>query len=96
MKDICSCVHALDGFETYKVDESTIGIRPIWFDAIKNPPPAMKDVLLVYEGRVITGWNESTQSEEDPSYCSCEINDCFIGTEGVTHWMPIPKPPEDK
>lgn len=66
-----------------------------WISVEDRPPPPMQTVILCYEGRSIVGWNESVQPEEDPSYCTWER--CpwdLLGSEGVTHWMPLPKPPE--
>ncbi len=91
----CLHIHAIDGYETYKMDESTIGVRPIWIDVKKSPPPPMRTVLLCVKGEVVVGWNESVQPEEDPSYCSWECwPEDSEGSDGVTHWMPLPKPPE--
>jgi hypothetical protein len=70
------------------------GKKMIWIDAKKIPAPPMRTVILCYEGKAIVGWNESVQPEEDPSYCSWEP--CpwtLLGDEGVTHWMPLPEPP---
>jgi hypothetical protein len=41
-----------------------------WIDVKNCPPPPMQDVLLAYAGGTVIGWNESTQPEEDPSYCT--------------------------
>jgi hypothetical protein len=48
----------------------------------------MKDVLFSAGTYVFSGWNESVQPEEDPSYCSREDFD----SDEITHWMPYPKP----
>ena len=90
----CLCIHAIDGYETYMLDENTIAVRPIWIDAKKIAAPSMQTVLLCVEGKVIIGRNESVQPEKDPYYCSwdCWPDPC-IQVENVTHWMPLPKPP---
>jgi ribosomal protein L37AE/L43A len=68
----------------------------LWLDAKKIPAPPMETVLLCVSGKVIPGWNESTQPEEDPSYCSWETwPESHISGEGVTHWMHLPKPPKE-
>ena len=90
----CLHIHAIDGYETFQIGENTIGVRPIWYDAKRNPPAPMQDVLLCIAGEVIMGWNESTQPEEEPSYCSWyPWPEGYINGEGVTYWMPLPKPP---
>lgn len=59
----------------------------------EDAPPPMHDVLLYADGKILKGWNESVQPEEDPSYCSCE--DGLLTPEEVTHWMKLPKAPND-
>jgi hypothetical protein len=53
----------------------------------------MKDVLLLSDGKIYMGWDECVQPEENPSYCSFDPK---FDAELVTHWMPLPKPPENK
>jgi hypothetical protein len=90
-------IHAIDGYETYMVDDYTIGVRHIWFDAIKQPPIACVDVLLYADDRIVVGWNESTQPEEDPVYCvSLAYSRSATRLDDVTHWMHIPMKPENK
>jgi hypothetical protein len=65
-----------------------------WISVEDGAPPAMDTVLLCVHGEVIVGWNESTQPEEEPSYCSWEPwPESFISGEGVTHWMALPEAP---
>jgi len=51
-KEKCMCIHALDGYETYAIDDDKIGIRPIWYDVknrlpeLKNNQPYSDDVLV--------------------------------------------------
>ena len=60
-----------------------------WISVDERPAPPMHTVLLCINGKVLPGWNESTQPEEDPSYCTWEGEG--FGAEGVTHWMSLPK-----
>lgn len=86
---------ALEGFEIYRKDNDTIGVRPVWYDAEKNPPPPFQDVHLLVDGRVIIGWNESTGEREDPSYCCYGAwPGAFLSGERVTHWAPLLEPPD--
>jgi len=64
-----------------------------WISVKDRPPPPMQTVILCIGGIVIPGWNESTQPEEDPSYCTWEGQ---FGIEDVTHWMPLPEPPNNQ
>ena len=65
-----------------------------WLDHYHSPPP-MQNILLSVGGKVISGWNESVQPEEEPSYCSYEPwPEPYVSGEGVTHWRHMPKPPE--
>lgn len=66
-----------------------------WIDVKKKAPPAMETVLLCVGGKVIVGWNETLYPEEDICYCSWESwPEPYLDGEGVTHWMPLPKPPK--
>jgi hypothetical protein len=65
-----------------------------WISVEDRHAPPMRTVLLYINDKVLPGWNESTQPEEEPSYCTWEGE--VFGAEGVTHWMPLPKPPERK
>lgn len=67
-----------------------------WISVEKSDSPPMETVLLCVDGKVIPGWNESTQPEEDACYCSWESwPESHIDGEGVTHWMVLPKPPQE-
>ena len=70
-----------------------------WISVKEKPSPPMKDVLLLIrsrpygfaEPRIVQGWNESTEPQEDPAYCSY----CGIDSDDVTHWAYMPKTPEE-
>jgi len=78
------------------VSTATLILRGQWISVKDGPPPPMETVLLCVDENVIVDWNESTQANEDPSYCSWESwPEAFISGEGVTHWMALPEPPKD-
>lgn len=60
-----------------------------WIDVNEETPTPFEDVLLSANGVVAMGWNEATDSE-DPAYCSFHA----IDLDEISHWMPLPKPPE--
>lgn len=59
-----------------------------WIKIKDKAPPFMRDVVFYADGDTCLGWNETTEPGEDPSYYTRE------GLENITHWMPIPEPPE--
>lgn len=61
-----------------------------WVSVKERHAPPMETVILFGEGKVLPGWNEATQHEEDAAYCSWEWD---FSSETVTHWMPFPEPP---
>ena len=67
-----------------------------WMDVHEDgPPPPMCTVLLCIDGKVVPGWNESIQPEEDPSYCCWGYwPEPYARGDGVTHWRYLCKPPE--
>lgn len=81
----CLCIHALDGYETYKIDDNTIGVRPIWIPFKENDSRLENhSSYIVTDGRFVTeayyDVNEFVGCEED-----------IVGE--ITHWMNWPKPP---
>ena len=77
-----------------RTDATVLTMYKQWISVDELVPPAMQTVLLCINGKVLPGWNESVQPEEDPSYCTWE-GDPF-GAEGVTHWMQLPSPPKEE
>lgn len=66
-----------------------------WISVKEQPAPPFETVHLCVDGKVIVGWNESCQPEEDPAYCSWEQwPETFISGEGVSHWAPLLKAPQ--
>lgn len=86
------CIHALDGYETYAIDDVKIGVRPLWI--------SVKDRLPNDDGRVL-----GTDGKKHEIVC-CINSDCewvgatnygyLMSLQKVTHWMPLPKLPEVK
>lgn len=87
----CLCIHALDGYETYKIDEHTIGVRPIWFDAKKNPPDENEHVLVYDTTEGICRGYLSYGSWQHFPLGSFAGDGCLFS---VTHWMQLPKAPK--
>lgn len=105
----CLCIHALDGYETYKVDDHTIGVRPIWI-SVKDKLPLPYDWVLVFAST--NGTNEPnpmTLARLIPGHTIWEFLYEYADTSGagvyqdlewpvkmdeITHWMPLPNPPE--
>lgn len=89
------------GGNVYNSGSIRIGDESKWISVKKRHAPPMETVLLCYKGKVVVGWNESVQPEEDTVYCAYwgqteeeeTIAGCvFLDSEEVTHWMPLPKP----
>ena len=84
----CYHIHALDGYETYVIDENTIGVRPIWFNVKNRLPTEHEWILLCNIDFQITTWGTFMDGKfVNPDLGYKEI---YL----VTHWMPLPKPPE--
>jgi Protein of unknown function (DUF551) len=67
-----------------------------WIRTKDRIPPSMDTVILYVGGKVMVGWNEAVQPEEDPIYTSWEEwPESTLDGEGVTHWMALPDPPND-
>ena len=98
----CLCIHALDGYETYKIDDSTIGVRPIWFN-VKDRLPANDDDYLTYvmdngcsyrievqrfykNPRILKGIYADSSTHWEKTTWDDNI---------VTHWMPLPETPDE-
>lgn len=100
----CLCIHALDGFETYKMDENTIGVRPIWFDVmVRKPTPSDSPILAVsslnhFSARALEytdGWDGDGWYDTSHEY-GMGLNEGeahYHEYEGMKYWMPLPKPP---
>ncbi len=85
----CLHIHALDGFETYAIDENTIGVRPIWFSVKDKLPEEGVKVLSFSKFEKDIKVDYIIYAPEPLWACrllSDEIE--------VTHWMHLPKPPK--
>lgn len=92
----CLCIHALDGYETYKIDNNTIGVRLIWFDVKHNLPKKAGVYWVAYElcGRLKSHyclWEEKSRKYQGNKWGwrSREA----VRRENIKFWMEIPKPP---
>lgn len=82
--------------KTYKVDNNTIGVRPIWFDVKHNLPKKAGVYWVAYElnGRLKSHyclWEEKSKKYQGSKWGwrSREA----VRRENIRFWMEIPKPP---
>jgi hypothetical protein len=67
-----------------------------WIDVDEQLPENNQKLLMTYndlvlEGRFVNGkFYYRSGCAHTPGYCNCEEQ------EGITHWMPLPKPPVEK
>jgi hypothetical protein len=85
MQSKCLCMHALNGYETYAIDDHTIGVRPIW-NVFNDDDKRLENHKSYY---ITDGKNC------DLAYWDM---DRFVGQDDycvapVTHWMELPPPP---
>lgn len=86
-------IKGMQGNETYKIDDHTIGIRPKWIKCTDRLPKNGESVGYTFDGKNIRhdisypGFNGSWESENSLGY--------YISEKNVTHWMPLPAPPHD-
>ncbi len=91
--DKCIRILGIDGYETYRIDENTISVRPKW---IKIPetvslPENFEEVLFTDSHEVFKGYRFKPDVEHpDMWFCGEET------IHGVTHWMSLPKPPKEQ
>ncbi len=62
-----------------------------WISVKDQRLSPFQDVLLCADGKIVIGWDEACQPEEDPAYCSFQEFD----PDKVTHFMHLPKPPRE-
>jgi|SRR6185436_6399604 len=86
----CLCIQGIDVYETYKIDENTIGVRAKWISVEHGFPSHTDDVLVIDDrGRMAV----SCYFKAKDIYV-WEQRDDQIGLGEITHWMPLPKKPE--
>ncbi len=53
-------IQGVEGYETYKIDESTIGVRPKWVSVKKQPAPKEGKFLFSYHcGVGLASWGQA-------------------------------------
>lgn len=62
--------------------------QPKWISVEERLPEPYKDVLVLNWNRVRMGY----YAEDCEAWA---VNDMITNTEEVTHWMPLPEPPEE-
>jgi hypothetical protein len=88
----------IDGYETYKIDESTIGIRPKWI-SVKDKPCELKECLAIVKSEKEKIYNCYARGWFIDTIYSCRMDngDFMIESHGTrlpaTHWMSLPPPP---
>jgi len=84
-----------DGFETFKIDDVTIGIRPKWI-SVKDEFPENGHYVLAFDGSdiFIVKFNRTSRAKKIEGYFSgsCECEDF----NEITHWIPLPHTPKWK
>lgn len=83
----CLCVHAIDGYETYAIDSTTIGVRPKWI-SVKDEINLPEHLCCYF---VTDGINVTMAYYDFSGFVGYDWNLIKI----VTHWMPLPNPPEN-
>lgn len=85
----------------YFVDDKYFKYIPKWISVKEKLPPLEQEVLIFAYNREIhvaefcnfSGCEDWHITSQKYVYCQDELN---IKRENVTHWMPLPEPPEDK
>ncbi len=91
----CLSIIGIEGYETYKIDDNTIGVRPKWIDS--KIIPARKDISIIiisrfYKEPDVVRWDEYCSRGETTIF----QNNCGYNTkeEDILYWMPFPSLPE--
>ena len=92
-------IKGMDGYETYKIDDNTMGVRPVWI-SVKDKLPENNKVLAIFksEKNVIYNMRHDGWFRNTIYSCRMRDNQFIIESHGpilpATHWMPLPNPPE--
>ncbi|WP_071789429.1 DUF551 domain-containing protein [Photorhabdus temperata] len=62
-----------------------------WIKCSDRLPESIRTVLIVVSGRVFCGY---LSMNEDEFYIPS--GDIYMDLNAVSHWMPLPSPPEDE
>ena len=81
--------------QTYKLNE-LFGNSPVtpdgWISCSERMPKETGDIIVVSDGIVMSG---ISYSRRDGFYIAALEYDDDEPIGGVTHWMPLPKPPQE-
>lgn len=92
-------IQGIDGYETYKIDENTIGVRPKWISVLEKLPDCKK-VLAISISKPQTFYNMRHDGWFRDTIYACWMNgsEFIIESHGpslpATHWMPLPDKPK--
>lgn len=100
-------IRGSDSYETYVIDESTIGVRPKWISVEDRLPEDYYEYVLVYArmdgdepcptsiARQFKGEWEMLNHADQSNAVACGDLTWYMSEEDITHWMPLPKPPRE-
>ncbi|HFV7998269.1 TPA: DUF551 domain-containing protein, partial [Escherichia coli] len=81
--------------QTYKLNELS-GNSPVtpdgWISCSERMPEETGDIIVVSDGIVMSG---ISYSRRDGFYIAALEYDDDEPIDGVTHWMPLPEPPQE-
>lgn len=91
-------IQGMDGIETFKIDENTIGVRPKWISVKERMPPNSVYVLVaVYDPRPnVEMYFIEIAERMNNNWFDGKDGDCIASKHSsVTHWMPLPDEPKE-
>ena len=104
----CFSIKGMEGLETYKIDEYTIGVRHKWI-SVKDRLPELYNFVLVLANFQGTGepkpcciarleedkkWDFSNHIHLYPNYGAWQDIEYEICSDDITHWMTLPEIPK--
>lgn len=78
-----------DWFETYIINENTVGVRCKWIYKKENPPPKDKAFLALTEGGVQQAFWSHNNYVGSCHCCCCRTGGCTVVY--FDWWLPIPE-----